>query len=442
MLSGLGALVRKDLLRQVRDVKSLVIYLGVPLLLTFIMGISFGGGVFGGSGISAIPMALAGGDLPGGMRDQLTQGLQETGLFTVTWTDSTEAARLVAEGEVRAALILPDELMSRFFQGDDVVFKLWKDPNSQVKAGIVEAIMTGILGQFQAKEAAYRSLWPDDELGEFGELEEPLEEIFSGDPVRAVRALRTDDGALREELLLRFERGASFGQSMQEPALVLDLHDRQDWAAEDDTRPSRNLYDYFLPAFAVFFMMWGTVAIIRDLHRERENRTLARILTGPVNVATVALGKWVTAVIMASTQLMVLLIAGGLLFGVRVGDAPVALLLVAVATAGAAASVYLILGLVVSTEKAMDALTTVFTLVFGMLGGNFFPIDLMPPALHAVGRITFNYWGNRAFSEIITHGKGLFDVVDELLVLSTIATLGLIVAVAIFAVRQRRGVAA
>ena len=99
MLQGLGALVRKDLLRQFRDVKGLVIYMAVPLVLTFIMGVSFGGGVFGKSGISAIPLALAGGDLPDGLKERLAQGLQETGLFTVTWEDSTTAADLVSRGE-------------------------------------------------------------------------------------------------------------------------------------------------------------------------------------------------------------------------------------------------------------------------------------------------------------------------------------------------------
>jgi ABC-type Na+ efflux pump permease subunit len=299
-----------------------------------------------------------------------------------------------------------------------------------------------MLSQLQANEAAYRSLWPEDEQGGFGDLEEPLTELFSGDPVRAVRALRQDDGSLREELLVRFERGAAFGQAMQEPSVQLDLHDRQDWTAEGDVRQSRNLYDYFLPSFAVFFMMWGTAAIIRDLHRERESRTLARLMAGPVSVTTVALGKWITAVTMASIQLLVLLIAGGLLFGVRVGEAPVALALVSIGLATASASVYLVLGLLASTEKAMDALTTMFTLLSGMLGGNFFPVDLMPPGLAVAGRATFNYWGNRAFSAIITRGEGFLSVIDELLVLTIIASVGLMVAVAIFTVRQRRGVAA
>jgi hypothetical protein len=47
MTRGLGALVRKDLLRQIRDPRSVVVYLAAPLLLTFIMGLSFGGGIFG-----------------------------------------------------------------------------------------------------------------------------------------------------------------------------------------------------------------------------------------------------------------------------------------------------------------------------------------------------------------------------------------------------------
>ena len=47
----------------------------------------------------------------------------------------------------------------------------------------------------------------------------------------------------------------------------------------------------------------------------------------------------------------------------------------------------------------------------------------------------------RAFSDIITRGEGLLSVIDALLVLSFIATAGLVVAVAVFGLRQRRGVA-
>jgi ABC-type multidrug transport system permease subunit len=377
------------------------------------------------------------------MRDQLTQGLQETGLFQVGWTDTATAARQVREGDVHAALVLPDRFLDRFFSYEDVTVRLWKDPNSQIKAGIVESILAGMVRQWQAGEAAYLALWPETTDRQLGPLTGPWQDLTSGEPRRMLRALRQDDGSLRRDALDQMERGMAFFEALEEPPVRLVLADRQDWeAASGDARTSRNLYDYFLPSFAVFFMMWSAAAIARDLHRERENRTLARLLTGPVSLVTVVLSKWMTAVVVASVQLLVLLVAGGLLFGVRVLEAPVAIALVVAATAGAAASVYLILGLLVRTEKAMDALTTVFTLISGMIGGNFFPVDLMPPSLHYAGLVTFNYWANRALSDLVTHGRGLLAVVPELLALAAIATVGVIIAAGVFALRQRKGVAA
>jgi ABC-2 type transport system permease protein len=443
MTRGLRALVWKDLLRQVKDVKGLLIYLAVPLVLTFIMGVSFGGGVFGRSGISAIPLALSGGDLDAGLQDRFAEALRQTELFTVTWTDTTTAKDLVRHGDVRAALLLPDHLVDRFFGGEDVVLELWKDPNSQVGAGVVESILTGLLSQFQASEAAYRALWPEDDPEVLADDDGPLADLFSGDPVRMIQVLRADDGTVRREMLDHLERSAVFAEAMREPTMPLALHDRQDWeAASGDARTSRSLYDYYLPSFAVFFMMFGTAAVVRDLHRERASKTLARLLCGPTNVMAVVLGKWVTAMVMSSAQLVVLLLAGGLLFGVRVFEAPVALAMVAVAASGAAASVYLVISLIASSEKVMDAITTVFTLICGMLGGNFFPVDLMPAGLVLFGRATFNYWANKGFSDIIAHGKGLVAVIPEVSVLVVIAALGLTVSMAIFSLRQRQGVAA
>lgn len=442
MTSGIAALVRKDLLRQVLDRKGLVIYLVAPLVLTGIMGLSFGGGIFGGSGISAIPIALSGGDLPGGLKDQLTRGLRKSGFFDVAWVDSTTAMDRVERGEAKAAIILPDDVLDRMFSEETVTFHLYKDPNSVVKAGIVEGILTSMMTNYQAHEAAYRALWPEDDLAAFSDSKGPLADFMSGNPRRILQALRDDGSALRTTMLDYVERSAVFVETVAEPAIKLSIHDRQGWAAETETRGSRNLYDYFLPSFAVFFMMWGAAGVVRELHRERENRTLARVLCGPVSVRTVVVSKWLTAVVVGTAQLLLLLLCGGLMFGVNVTGAPLAIVLTALLTGAAAASVYLVLGLLVKTEKALDGLATIFTLVCGMLGGNFFPLDMMPPTLRFAGMGTFNYWANRAFADLITHGQQLASVRWELLALVVIAIVGLMFAVALFDLRQRKGVVA
>ena len=159
MTRGLRALVWKDLKRQFSDRKGVVVYLLVPLLLTFIMGLSFGGGIFGDTGISAIPLAISGGDLPSGLRDQPAQGLQESGFFQVTWTDSTAAADLVRTGDAKAALILSDRFLNRMLTGEKTTLKLWKDPDSAIKAGI-NRLTSAMVDPTASTKARFSAVFP------------------------------------------------------------------------------------------------------------------------------------------------------------------------------------------------------------------------------------------------------------------------------------------
>ena len=94
----------RDLRRMAADRRALVINLVLPLVLTSVMGLSFGGGVFGKKGISAIPVALVAGDMPDALRDRLLAGLEESGFFAPVWADSLEADTLVRAGDVAAIM--------------------------------------------------------------------------------------------------------------------------------------------------------------------------------------------------------------------------------------------------------------------------------------------------------------------------------------------------
>ena len=60
----IASLVRKDLKRISNDRKALVVNLALPLALTAIMGLSFGGSG-GQSALSTIPLAMVADDMPG-----------------------------------------------------------------------------------------------------------------------------------------------------------------------------------------------------------------------------------------------------------------------------------------------------------------------------------------------------------------------------------------
>jgi ABC-2 type transport system permease protein len=441
-----GVLIAKDLRRQWRDRRAFLLQFAAPLLVTGIMGLSFGGGVFGDTSISAIPIAVVGGDVPAVLQDQLQQSLQRSGFFTVTWADSATADDLVRRGKLQAAIVLPPKLLTRLLSGRDVVLQLWKDPNSQIKAGIVETILTESLRELQAGEAAYRALWPQDEITPEDFDDGPVAAALEGNPLRLWEALRKPDdaggGADGTDFGTLLDRGAAFGQAMGDHRVGLVVRDRADWDVTDDPARQRSLFDYFLPAIAVFFMMFSVAAVVRDYHRERDNRTLSRVLLAPVSSTEVLLGKFGTAIVAGVVQLCVLFAVGAAVFGMNLGRAPALLLLTIVLACSAAASFYLVLGLLARTEKAMDALTTVATLVAGMVGGNFFPIDLMPSTLHLAGQVTFNYWANRAFSDLIIHDGAWRVVAPALGALVGFTAIGLVASLTVLAAKRRRGVAA
>ncbi|RKZ17333.1 hypothetical protein DRQ50_05105 [bacterium] len=434
----------KDLRRVWSDRKALVINLALPLLLTFIMGLSFGGGMFGESKISAIPLAIVGEGIPEQFREQVTDALDETGFFAVDWVDSTAAERQVREGDVAAALVLPEDAFARIFSADSLAVVLWKDPGSPLKAGIVEQILDRGLGRLQAGEAAYRSLWPEDETtAPDGPGGMSWDEFFAGDVVDVWNRWR-DLGAdptltdVGDQLLARVDRQFALADALETETIVMEVHGKASAAAADDDSEF-NLFDYFLPGFAVFFLMFGVSAGVRDLHRERHNGTLQRQLMSPLSPVQVLAGKWLAAVLQGMIQLLALFVAGSLLFGVNLGPDPYSLLVVVTVTAAAAAGLFMLLALISPTEKIMDNLSTTVILVSALIGGNMIPMEAMPPWAHTVGRWVFNYWANLGFSGVIADNESILVQRQPVLMLLAAAVVFAGASLVVYSLRRRRG---
>lgn len=440
-MTRLWIFAARDLRRMASDRRALVINLALPLVLTSVMGLSFGGGIFGKKGISAIPVALVGGNLPDALRDRLLAGLQESGFFAPVWADSTEADALVRSGDVAAAIVLPGDIVKKFFQSDSLSVSVWKDPSSDVKAGIVEAIVSRGVLRVQAGEAAYRALWPADYRAST-EDSSAVADLFDGGLDEIWRNLR-EPGVLdsrrraTEFLARQVDHQVALSRALSTPQVGLTVADRMP-AAGDDGREA-SLFDYFLPSFAVFFLMFAVAAGARDLHRERARRTLQRQLLGPGAPWPVVVGKWAASVVQGVIMLTVLLSAGALLFRVNLGPDPWTLPIVVVLTCTAASGFFLLLALLVRNEKVLDNLMTAVILVSGMLGGNFMPADNMPEWTRTAGQFFFNYWANLSFARVIGDNGSLAAVATPLIVLAAASTALLVAIVILFQARVRRG---
>ncbi len=440
------ALAKKDLLRFVSDRRALIVNMVLPLILTFIMGLSFGGGLFGQSkGISAIPLVLVGSDLPEVLKDRLAQGLRDSEFFEVTWTDSLTADSYVRNGEAAAAVVLPPGMVKDFFQLKPVDVQLWKDPGSHLKSGIVEQVITRSLRQYQAGEAAYLSLWPNEEYpnltGENGEFDDSL---FSGDLVSVWQKWRntSDDPRWtqsRESLINAVDRHMALSDAFDESVISMTVHDKAPMA-ESETPKDINLFDYFLPGFSVFFLMFAVSASARDLHREKLNGTLHRQLLCPIKSTDLILGKWISATAQGVFQLLVLYLAGAVLFQVNLGPDAWSLALAVLLCCSAAAGLFLIIALITPTEKMMDNISTIVVLISAMVGGNMMPLDQLPLWVHSFGRFGFNYWANISFNNIMAKNQSALENPLPVMVLLAMSLGFLVINLILIRVKTRQGV--
>lgn len=440
------AIAGKDLKRYAVDRRAMVVNLILPLVLTFIMGLSFGGGLFGDSGgISAIPIALVADGLPQALQDRMANGLTESGFFTPTWTDSVTADALVRQGEVAAAAVLPPSFLQRFMAFEDVQVQVWKDPGSPIKAGIVEQVLSRSVQQYQAGEAAYRALWPRD-MGLAGS--DPVQQaiwqdLTDGSFSSFWQRLRKSGGdtsrvAMRESFLAGLDRHVALQEALAQTRIQLRVQDKTPVKVSETAR-DQNLFNYFLPSFSVFFLLFAVAASCRDLHREKDRGTLQRQLLSPAGGSQLLLGKWLSAAVQGCLQLGTLYLAGAVLFRVNMGPDVWSLPVLVILCSGAATSVFMLLALISPTEKIMDNLSTVVVLVSAMLGGNMIPVDSLPTSIHNIGQFFFNYWANLGFSNIMVRDVSLITEPKPVYILFAAMVLLLAVNLHLFKRKARAG---
>jgi len=436
----LRVLVLKDIRRWWADRGAVIVTLALPLILTAVLGVSFGG--FGGDGpaMDAIPLALVG-DPPAPIRDALEQALSETGLFEAVWCDSAYADAAVRKGDVRAALVAPDDLLAKLFGGEKVIFELWKDPVSVFQADIVEQILERMLLEVRAGEAVYAAVWPEDWYPDEGD-DDPMDALFEGDSFldvwRRVRDGTPEAKAAWDRMSAIMDHQVVVSDALADPAVDLVAVERTAGEVGEMESPqaSRNMFDWILPGMGIFFMMFAASNAGGDLHRERAGGTMRRLLAAPMRDSDLLLGKWSFAAANGLLQMGVLFGAGKLLFRMNLGPDPFALPLVAVATSGMLASFYLPLALLTRDEKQLGQVSTGVILFLALVGGNFMQPENMPAVLQAIGRFTPNYWANTAFTEIIAYDRGLESVGVHLLILVSITVVFLGLSLLIY---KRRG---
>ena len=164
----------------------------------------------------------------------------------------------------------------------------------------------------------------------------------------------------------------------------------------------------------VFVPLFGISALFAY---ERQQGTLRRLLTTPASKATFLLGTITGQVAMALVQMLLLIGFGILVMKLNWGREPVALFVILLASALAAAAFGTTLGTFIKSEGQANGLSIMFGMVFALMGGCWYPLELFPPAIQNAVKILPTTWAMQGMLDLVLRGRGLQDILPEAAVL-------------------------
>ena len=160
----------------------------------------------------------------------------------------------------------------------------------------------------------------------------------------------------------------------------------------------------------VFIPLFGISALFAS---ERQNGTLRRLLTTPSHKATFLLGTISGQVGMALIQMFLLVGFGIFAMKLNWGREPLALFVLLISSALAAAAFGTTMGTFIKTAGQATGLSIMFGMLFAMMGGCMYPLELFPPAIQSAVRILPTTWAMEGMLDLGLRGGGLVHILPE-----------------------------
>jgi ABC-2 type transport system permease protein len=384
----------KDLKLVFRDKAAMVFMLLAPFLLT--LGMGFVTGQFGssGSGISNIPVVIVnqdGGQL-GNSLVELFQSKDLSDLVATTILDDAAAARQqVDEDKFAAAVIIPPGFTESIIPvagktepGETVPLTIYGNPTSPTSAGVVKTILEEFVNRLEVGRVSGTVIVT--QLASKG--------LISPAQIGAV-ALQVGQ-----------QQANSLGENN-----VIQLTSNVASQSTVDFNPLA----YMAPGMALMFLMYTVSNGGRTLLVERNQGTLPRLLVSPTGSAQVLGGKIFGVYLSGVVQMLILIVGSTVFFQLKWGDPLAVLVLVLAAVFGACGWGMLITSLA-KRPGQIAAIGSALMLTFGILGGSFIQLEMMPTWIQWFSKITPNAWGLDGFSTLAL-GGGLGLILKPILYL-------------------------
>ena len=361
MLAVIGHVARKETRQILRDRRTLTLLLVMPILLTFLFGKAMETGE-----LRQIPSVILNQD-----------GSPESNAIVTAFStyDEVEIQRevgtlqeaqdLLAQGKIKAAIVIPQGFMKQIEAGEEAQLQLLLDGTDNNSAPVVEGVAQRVIQRYNAERAVKR-LW--------------------------ARGVRPDRG-----------------RRLIQPVFV---------QTEIRYNPGLRYLSYVMPGVIGLTLQLLTVMLMAvSITREREKGTLDQLMASPITRSELILGKLLPYLGISLLNVVTILFVADRWFNVPVRERLPLLLAFCLLFVLTSLATGLLISAVSRSQFQAIQIAVFYILPVFMLSGAYAPIEAIPPAIRPISYLFPLMYFCRAVRAVTLRGAGLLLVWKDLAIL-------------------------
>lgn len=373
----------KDLSQMLRDKRSLLFLVAMPIAFTFFMGFAYGSGQENSEDVdNRIPLALVDPEPESRLNKMFFARLDSSDSIRIVSLSEDDAMDAFHKGEVAGVLVIPVGFSKQVEAGGDA------SPQGDRQLNLIA----------DSASSEGQSLY---QL-----LRVPISQLMSAVEVARISADVQSDP---DEYVPSIELAWSKWDENSKLSLV-----RIEQAVAEEAEPSDwtggNPYNQASPGILVQFAIIGLITSAQILVLEKKSRTLQRLITTAMKPWEIITGHMLAIFSLTFLQIALLVVFGQLFLKVDYIREPLGILLVSVTLGLWVSAMGLLIGVVAKEEQQVIMYSMIAMFVFSGLGGTWFPLEASGGAFAAIGKALPSYWAMNGYQNILIRGLGLGSV--------------------------------
>jgi len=378
----------KDLSQMLRDKRSLLFIVAMPIIFTLFMGFAYRGSTQTDEETdNRIPLALIDPQPDARLNKMFFTRLDSSDSIKVIVMNEDEAMDAFRKGEVAGVLVIPDGFSEQVEAGKDAQLNLIAEAASSEGQSIYQLLRVPISQLMSAVEVARISA---DVQSNPDEYVPSIELAWS-----------------------KWDENSKLSLVRVEQAVAAET-ESEDWTGG-------NPYNQASPGILVQFAIFGLITSAQILVQERKTRTLQRLMTTAMKPWEIVAGHMLAMFALTFLQTAMLVIFGQLALNVNYLREPLGTLFVSVALGLWVASMGLLIGVIAKGDEQVILYSMIAMFLFSAMGGTWFPLEAAGGAFATIGKAMPSAWAMNGYQNILIRGLGLDSAWLPALVLSAYA---------------------